>query len=83
MILSLSFLFVVALFFMFPNFIIPQDTTSPTISLNLENNMICNTTNQTLFINTTDIDGVDTIWYNWNGTNISYTGPVSIDFQKV
>ncbi|MFH1212434.1 MAG: LamG-like jellyroll fold domain-containing protein, partial [Candidatus Woesearchaeota archaeon] len=27
-------------------------------------------------------EAIDTIWYNWNGTNISYTGPVNITFLQ-
>lgn len=44
---------------------------SPTTTEYLEQNILINITNSTK---------VDNIWYNWNGTNVTYTTPVTITF---
>ncbi|HDP74219.1 MAG TPA: hypothetical protein ENN46_04690 [Candidatus Woesearchaeota archaeon] len=41
-------------------------------------------TNATILINisATDTAGIDSVWYNWNGTDYPYDTPVNVDFEE-
>ncbi|MHA1891909.1 MAG: hypothetical protein ACTSYS_13025, partial [Promethearchaeota archaeon] len=56
------------------------DTTSPIVVINHPENTAYVTSSQLVNITASDISGIDTIWYNWNGTNVTYTSPVMVSF---
>jgi hypothetical protein len=60
------------------NFVL-NDTTAPSISIIRPQNTNYNNRTQLINISTS---GATNIWYNWNGTNISYTGTVYVTFAE-
>ncbi|MHA1791886.1 MAG: hypothetical protein ACTSVI_04525, partial [Promethearchaeota archaeon] len=68
-----------AIFFVKPQ--IPESS-PPTVIIN--NPVKTTYTSSTQLVNITAIDasGIDTIWYNWNGTNVTYTSPLNITFPE-
>ncbi|MFW6286124.1 MAG: glycine-rich domain-containing protein [Nanoarchaeota archaeon] len=57
------------------------DTTKPNINVISPTNQIYNKSKILLNISATDNIETDKIWYNWNGTNITYTNPINITFD--
>lgn len=58
------------------------DTTAPTVGITSPtNNTIYNDTVQWLIITATDESGIDTIWYNWDGNNVTYISQQEITFN--
>ncbi len=53
---------------------------SPLVVINSPKNILYDNVLQLLNITASDNDGVDTIWYNWDGTNVTYTTPQYIIF---
>lgn len=63
----------------------PKDTsdkTAPTVEILSPTNTAYNDPYQLLNISATDNIAIDTIWYNWNGTDMTYTAPHSIMFNE-
>lgn len=58
------------------------DVTAPNITIYSPLNVTYNSTEILLDINATDINGIDRIWYNWNGTNVTYITSVNITFNE-
>ena len=58
------------------------DTTPPTVVIYSPEDTTYNSATQTLNISASDNIAVDTIWYNWNGINVTYTSPQSIIFDE-
>jgi hypothetical protein len=58
------------------------DQTPPTIIIHSPINITYIDRTQLVSITALDNVAVDKIWYNWNGTNISYNGPVYVDFLE-
>lgn len=57
------------------------DTINPTITINRPANTSYN--NRTQLLNMTAVDtNLDKMWYNWNGTNYTYTTPINITFLE-
>lgn len=54
----------------------------PIIEVSNPENMTYHNPTQLLQINATDPYGVSSIWYNWNGVNITYINPISIIFNE-
>jgi hypothetical protein len=54
----------------------------PNITINSPQNITYQ--NDTLLLNITAESrvGIDTIWFNWNGTNVTYTEPINITFNE-
>ena len=73
-----SFL-VVGFIFIFPPAEI--DSTAPTVEILSPINTIYNKATQLLELTATDNIEVDTIWYNWEGTNVTYTSALDITFN--
>ena len=64
----------------FANFSI--DLTAPIITILSPNNTTYTTASQLVNITATDNVHVNTIWYNWNGTNLIYSTPQLITFNQ-
>jgi len=60
------------------NFVL-NDTSPPNIAIISPQNTTYNNRTQLINISTS---GATNIWYNWNGTNISYTGTVYVTFAE-
>jgi len=58
------------------------DTIIPTVEINNPANITYHTATQLLNISTSDKSIVDTIWYNWNGMNVTYTSSQNITFNE-
>jgi len=58
------------------------DTTAPTVEIISPINTIYNNTTQLLELTATDNLEIHTIWYNWEGTNVTYTSALSITFNE-
>ncbi|MBY9007785.1 MAG: DUF285 domain-containing protein, partial [Candidatus Lokiarchaeota archaeon] len=58
------------------------DTTDPIVEIETPVNTIYNNATQLLTISTSDNVAVDTIWYNWNGENFTYTSQDSVTFNE-
>ena len=58
------------------------DTVLPTLELNSPVNTTYNSATQLLNISALDNIAVDTIWYNWNGSNVTYTSSEYIMFNE-
>ncbi len=56
------------------------DITPPTVIIVSPQNGVYNYTELLVNISTYDDVGIDKIWYEWNGTNITYTEPVLVNF---
>jgi len=57
------------------------DNTPPTILINSPSNITYNTSNVLVNISASD-NNLNTIWYNWNGTNITYSSPINVTFNE-
>ncbi|MHA1791113.1 MAG: BspA family leucine-rich repeat surface protein [Promethearchaeota archaeon] len=58
------------------------DTKDPVVVINNPNNTTYTNPTQLVNITASDVNSIDTIWYNWNGTNVTYTSPVNITFLE-
>ena len=58
------------------------DTTAPTVEITSPTNTIYPDAEQLLNITATDNNGINTVWYNWEGSNVTYTGPQNITFSE-
>ena len=58
------------------------DTTAPTVEITSPTNIIYINAEQLLNITATDTNGISTIWYNWEGSNETYTVPQNITFSE-
>jgi surface protein len=58
------------------------DTTGPNISVSSLKNTIYNNDTLLLEIAAIDENGIDAIWFNWEGMNVSYTSPTYISFNE-
>jgi surface protein len=58
------------------------DDIAPTVNIINPTNTIYTSCLQTVNITAEDNRNVAQIWYNWNGTNFTYTEPVSITFNE-
>ena len=58
------------------------DSVSPNVSILNPKNAIFNNVIQLIEILATDENGIDTIWYNWEGVNVTYTTPTYITFNE-
>jgi hypothetical protein len=57
------------------------DTTAPSILIISPTNNTYNTTNILVNISASDTN-LQSIWYNWNGTNVTYNAPIYINFNN-
>ena len=57
------------------------DNTHPTITIHSPLNDTYNTTSVLVNISASD-SNLNTTWYNWNGTNTTYTSPINISFAE-
>jgi len=61
----------------------PLDTTAPTVTIiTPQANKIFYSQLQSLHIEASDNVGIEKIWYNWNGVNLTYYNPIGITFAK-
>jgi surface protein len=58
------------------------DSIAPTVEIASPTNTTYSDTEQLLSITATDDRGIDSIWYNWEGHNVTYTGPQNITFSE-
>ncbi|MHA1355055.1 MAG: BspA family leucine-rich repeat surface protein [Candidatus Heimdallarchaeota archaeon] len=58
------------------------DLTAPGVSILNPTNATYNNATHLVEINATDPSGINTIWYNWEGVNVTYTGPTYITFNE-
>ncbi|MHA1793088.1 MAG: BspA family leucine-rich repeat surface protein, partial [Promethearchaeota archaeon] len=58
------------------------DTTHPTVVINSPVNATYIGSMQQVNISASDENGIDSIWYNWNGINVTYTSPVNVAFTE-
>lgn len=58
------------------------DTTGPTVTISNPSNTTYSDETQLLQITALDASGVDSIWYNWNGPNVTYDSPESLAFPE-
>jgi surface protein len=58
------------------------DTTAPTFEIASPTNTTYPDAEQVLNITATDDNGIDMIWYNWEGSNETYTVPENITFNE-
>ncbi|MHA1456211.1 MAG: BspA family leucine-rich repeat surface protein, partial [Promethearchaeota archaeon] len=58
------------------------DLTPPELTIVTPISTIYSNATQFVQITGTDTNGIDTIWYNWEGTNDTYTGPEYIEFSE-
>jgi len=63
-------------------FTITIDATPPTVEINNPANTTYHTATQLLTISASDNFVVDTIWYNWDDTNVTYTSAHYITFDE-
>ena len=57
------------------------DSVYPQITINSPTNDTYNTDLILVDVTATD-DNLDTIWYNWNGTNVTYTSAINVTFAE-
>ncbi|MFA5333917.1 MAG: hypothetical protein WC376_05490, partial [Candidatus Nanoarchaeia archaeon] len=57
------------------------DTITPNLEIIAPKNSSYNNATQLVNISATD-DNLDSVWYNYNGTNITYTSPVLVTFAE-
>jgi len=83
-ILSIFMVSIVIVGFSFLGFIIfpLKDTTAPTVEIISPIHISYNVSVQLLQINAVDNREIDTIWYNWDGTNVTYTSGQYITFNE-
>ena len=58
------------------------DTTNPIMEIESPMNKMYNNATQLLTISTSDNVAVDTIWYNWNGVDVTYSSAYYITFDE-
>ncbi|MHA1791882.1 MAG: BspA family leucine-rich repeat surface protein [Promethearchaeota archaeon] len=58
------------------------DLINPNVVINNPTDTVYKGATQVVHITATDASGIDSIWYNWNGTNITYTSPMNITFPE-
>ncbi|MEE9378780.1 MAG: hypothetical protein V3V33_12180, partial [Candidatus Lokiarchaeia archaeon] len=58
------------------------DTTAPIVEITSLTNTTYPDAEQLLNITATDDNGIDTVWYNWEGSNETYTVPQNITFSE-
>ncbi|TFF96744.1 MAG: ABC transporter substrate-binding protein, partial [Promethearchaeota archaeon] len=58
------------------------DTTNPILNIINPINTIYHGAQQLLNISASDLNGIDSVWYNWDGTNETYTTPMDITFDE-
>jgi surface protein len=58
------------------------DSIKPIVSILSPNDGVYADPAQLVEITATDESGIDAIWYNWEGVNITYTGPTYIAFNE-
>jgi len=80
-IIVVSFLVVGFIFIFPPEEIDTIDSTAPTVEILSPTNMTYHATTQLLELTATDNIEIDTIWYNWEGTNVTYTSALDITFN--
>jgi len=59
-----------------------SDAISPTIEIISPENTTYGNATQLVNISAADETELDTIWYNWNGTNMTYTSELEIEFDE-
>ncbi len=69
---------VVAVFVVFH----PSDTTDPLVTIVSPVEGVYDNSTQLLEIVASDNIQIDSIWYNWEGVNVTYTGPTGISFPE-
>jgi len=60
------------------------DITYPIVTINSPLNALYYN-NKTVLVNisaTNGLAGIDKTWYNWNGTNVTYTNPINVTFNE-
>ncbi|MHA1674931.1 MAG: BspA family leucine-rich repeat surface protein [Promethearchaeota archaeon] len=55
---------------------------SPSVVINSPTGVSYSTSSLDLDITASDANGIDQIWYNWEGVNVTYTEPLSIEFGE-
>ena len=60
----------------------PIDTTAPTVEIISPTSTTYNNASLLLEINATDDTAIDAIWFNWEGTNETYTASHLIEFDE-
>ena len=63
-------------------FLQPKDSTAPTVEIISPANTIYYNATQFIEIEAADDREIDTIWYNWDGTNVTYTSEQYITFNE-
>jgi len=58
------------------------ESAAPILMFNSPVNTTYTEATQLVNITASDSDGIDTIWYSWNGTNVTYTSPVNVTFPE-
>jgi len=58
------------------------DNTNPIVTIINPTNATHRSASLTITINAMDDGSVDKIWYNWNGTNVTYDSPRSVQFAE-
>ena len=58
------------------------DITAPTVEVTNPTNTIYTNAELLLNITVTDDNGINTVWYNWEGSNVTYTVPHNITFSE-
>ena len=84
-VISIAIASITILSFLVVGFIFLQgenDSTAPNVEIINPNNTIYNNTTQLLQITATDNTEIDTIWYNWEGMNVTYTSALDITFNE-
>ncbi|KKM77766.1 hypothetical protein LCGC14_1366750, partial [marine sediment metagenome] len=59
-----------------------SDITAPTVEVTNPTNTIYTNAELLLNITVTDDNGINTVWYNWEGSNVTYTVPHNITFSE-
>jgi len=59
-----------------------EDSSSPSITIHSPLSESTNSLIQLINITANDDYGVDKIWYNWNGTNLTYSIPINTEFNE-
>ncbi|MHA1981067.1 MAG: hypothetical protein ACTSXN_08250, partial [Promethearchaeota archaeon] len=59
-----------------------NDLNAPIVEILSPINKTYNNATQLLQISATDSIGIDTIWYNWEGINVTYTAALYITFNE-
>ena len=81
-IIAASLITVVAFITLLPPETPSRDTTKPTLEIHSPINISYNSATQLLKISASDDNAIDTIWYNWNNVNVTYTSESYIIFNE-